>query len=901
MRALLHRFADILARRVFTAAALLLAIVVGFGSGLSRLEMDSSSTGLIAASDPAAAAYDDIKATFGDDVAFTVIYRSKALFTVDVLASLDDMSFALEDLDGVTRVVSLSTVSDLRGEGDVLNTNQLMAFLPESDAEAEEIGERARANELLVGEVVGRGGETAALHAFIEARPEDKDFQRRTLTAIQALIDREKARLGEETHIYVSGGPLVGVAIVDNMLADAKILAPLSIVAVGVVLLFFFQAAIVLVLPFVTGVASVSATLGFMGLVGFEINPLSVIIPSLLLVVGATEDIHLLSEYASALGKNQDKRQAIRSMLRVSGLAIVLTSLTTTIGFLTLAPHDIPLIAEFGVAAAFGMTINFIITVLATPLVARLMPAPKRFERPESRLLTPLRRWLADAVLRRRQWIVVGSLAFLGVSGALASQVVVDNDFLAFFKQDAEIRKTLAAQAEDISGASILLVEADTHRPGGLEDPATLKEIAKLTDFLKSRHGDVLSYDLFIRKTHMEMNGGDPPFFVVPDDPGLISQYTLLIAPETLSRFADFDMARAVILTRTKLAGSGAMMAELPTLEAFVAEEISPNVTVRFSGEAVLVAQSADTMSREIVTNLGYVFAAIFVLLSLLFSSVRAGLLSLAPNLLPIVGVFGAMGLLDIPLGTSVFPVAVIALGIAVDDTIHFMARYSTELRHTDANEAAIRATIDHELRPVISSSAALIAGFGVLTLAEFGSIQQFGVLAAIAMLLAVLADLVVTPALLVTTPIISAWDLLSARLDPAFARESDLLRDLKPSELRRVAASAQIESYEAGDRLLAEGDVGRDMLLIVEGAAEVTASDGRQIGKVEKGAIVGELAFLTNAPRAATVAATEPVEALKISAATLDRIRRRYPRIAAKLYHNIALVLTERLATAQK
>ena len=904
MRRAIAAIAETLTARPALCAAIFLVLTFGFTGGLTGLKLDTSATGLIAPSDPAVAAYDEIKTVFGDDVAFTIIYRADPVFTPEILASVDRVSYALEDLDGITRVVSLATVGNLKGEGDVLNTDQVMAYPPETQAEADEIRTNALANEVLVGEVAGPNGDATAISAFVESRPDDRAFERRVLTAIETILAKERETLGDGVAIYVAGSPVVKVAIGESLVADGVLLAPISILTVGAVLLLFFRALIVIVLPVVTGVASICATLGFMGFMGFELNPLSVIIPSLLMVVGATEDIHLISEYAASLGKSADRRTAIRAMLRHGGLAIVLTSLTTTIGFLTLAPHDIPIIKEFGIAASFGMAANFVLTVIAAPLVANLMPAPTHFKRPEPKLLAPIKHWLVRLALRRRSLVIGFSFIFFTVCGVLTSTIVVNNDYLAFFTEDDEVRQRVAAQARDMSGGSILLVDVKTHRDGGVQEPKALADIARLTDFLAERHDDVLSYDLFIRKTHMELNGGDRAYFVVPESADLIAQYTLLIAPATIERFVDFDFSRAMIMVRTRLGGSDAMMRELPILEDFVARELSPSLNVTFSGESVLIARSADTMSREIVTNLGIVFIAIFVILSLLFNSFRAGLLSLAPNLLPIIGVFGAMGLLGIPLGTSVFPVAVIALGIAVDDTIHFMTRYSQELRRHEDNAAAIASTIEAETRPVLSSSVALIAGFLVLLLGDFGSIQQFGLLAAIAMLLAVVADLTVTPALLIMTPIVTTWDLLKARLDPGFAAESAVLRGLKPGELRRVAAAAVVREFDAGERILSAGETGRDMFLILNGAVDVLVDannqEPRRLGGAARGNVIGELAFLTGAPRSADVVARQKVEALQISAATLDRIERRHPKIAGKLYRNIAVILTERLKSAQ-
>ncbi|WP_339948331.1 MMPL family transporter [uncultured Albimonas sp.] len=905
MLKLVQRIGDWIVRRPFGSMAILLVFVLGFAAGLPGLKVDTSASGLIVADAPETLKYRQIKETFGDDVAFTIVFDAPDVFTPAILTAIDDAAYEIEGLDGISKVVSLASVSNLRGSEGVLNTDQLMRVPPETAEEAAALRADALGNLLLRGEVVNADGTATAIQAFVETRPGDGVFEKRLSEEIEAILDAQRARLGEEVEIYLSGAPMLKVAILDNIAADGQALGPLALAAITVVLLFFFRAGVAILLPAVTGILSIVTALGFMALLGFAINPVSVIIPTLLLIIGATEDIHLVAEFGAGVRRGLPRPEAVRAMMRHSSLAIVLTSVTTLFGFLTLAPHPIPMIGQFGVGASFGIAANFLITVLITPHLLRVMPTPRAFQRPEIRMMRRVERALTHLALRRRNWVLAAAAVVTLGAGWASTRVVVDNDFLAFFRESDPVRQRIEAQNRDLSGTTVTVVEVDTGQEGGLKDPRTLQSIARLTDFLRARDADVIGYDLFMRKTHQEMNGGDPAFFAIPDSADLIAQYTLLMAPRTLERFVDFDMSRTVILVRSHLAGSAEIVGERPVIQAFAEREMSRDLTVTVSGEAVLVAASSDTMSREIVTNLAYVFGAVFVVISLLFASLRAGLTAMLPNAAPIVINFAAMGLLDIPLGTATFPVAVIALGVAVDDTIHFMSRYSQELRTSESNEEAIARTIEQELQPVFATSMALCAGFMVLSFANFASIAQFGILAAIVMLAAMITDLTLTPALLVMTPLVTVWDLIRVRLSGDFAERSALFRGMRSGEIRRVAALGRTLAFEPGEVILEQGAPGRDMHLLLDGRVEVLSvrpgQPPRRLAEVGAGSVVGEMAFLTGDLRTASVVAATRVETLQISAVTLDRIRTRHRRIAAKLYYNISVILTERLRNSNE
>ena len=791
------------------ALSLLLAllITVGLGTGIRDLGFDTSNRGLMAKGDPAVTYYEGVIATFGEDSILSIVVKSDDIFQEDILRSIERLTTAGGAIEGVSRVVSLTTVSNLEGRDGVLSTDDLLLSIPSDPAELAAIRESALSNDLLLGEVVSRDGKTSAVHLFLQSLEAGEEFEARVIGEVDGLLDAERKALGGRVELYQIGTPYLRQEVRRTIRSDLLKLAPLSLATLFVTLFFFFRTGVA-ALPALTGLLSVISTLGFMGYMGYGITSVSMMIPPLLLVCGSAEDIHMLAEYGAGLREANDRDHAVKEMASKSQLAILLTSFTTVLGFLTMAWNPLPALAQFGVASSFGILINFVLTVLVVPSVLQFVPAPKKLARPEKDRYAPLRRFALGALDRRRRVALIAALA-VAASILLVFRIDVDTDFLRFFPEDSKIQKLYRDVSENLVGAMPLMVVVDTKRPDGVKDPAVLQDLAKLSDFLRQRWDKVIGYSDFVRKLNLEMNDGDRAFWTIPDDPELVSQLSLLLDPDDVSRFVDFDFAKTVILVRGEGRGSSQLRDELERIDQFVAQNLARNLDVTVTGEAMLVYRASDTISVDLITSIGWVLVPIFICISLLFSSFKAGFLAMVPNVLPIILGFGVMGLFDIPLSVATFPVSVIALGIAVDDTIHFMTRFSQEIKLTSSNREAIERTLRHELQPVFTTSIALVIGFAMLCFGEFASTVQFGFLAAATMAVAWMSDLVITPALLHATPLITGWDLLRLKIGEQVVERSPLFRGLKASEVKRVALLGTVTQHAAGDLLLRQGDEG--------------------------------------------------------------------------------------------
>jgi hypothetical protein len=269
-----------------------------------------------------------------------------------------------------------------------------------------------------------------------------------------------------------------------------------------------------------------------------------------------------------------------------------------------------------------------------------------------------------------------------------------------------------------------------------------------------------------------------------------------------------------------------------------------------------------------------------------------------------VVVLFGVMGALDIPLDHGTAMVAAIALGICVDDTLHFMVRYHDHTRAGARPALALRDTVAHELTPIVTTSLALAAGFAVFLLSSFPPVERFGALSALVMLLALVSTFVLTPLMLTSIRLVTLWEMLSLRLRNEVLLRCPLFRSLKPLQIKRVVLLAEVQRLGRGAVLFREGEPGGAMYVVLEGALEVWREGPhgapRQLATLGPGDVLGELALVSRCPRTADVVAPTGARLLRLGESGLARIARSAPRIAAVLYHNLAFVVGERLARAE-
>jgi hypothetical protein len=436
----------------------------------------------------------------------------------------------------------------------------------------------------------------------------------------------------------------------------------------------------------------------------------------------------------------------------------------------------------------------------------------------------------------------------------------------------------------------------------GVKEPAVLKAMDLLEAYLRTRFDYVVSPVDYLKVFNREFNDSDVDYFRIPETPEEVSQMLLLLEGNEMERLLGPDYVNASIVVRHHVYGSWRLSEELDKVEEKIKVLFPVGVRVRITGEGILFNKASDTMAIGQVTSLAFAVVIIFFIISILFVSPKAGLLAMVPNGMPILMNFGVMGWFGLSLNPGTCTVAVIALGIAIDDTIHLMVQFYKELKKNGDQCEAMRRTLDVECLPVLSSSIALGLGFSVLVFADVVSSVHFGFLASFAMLNALLSDLLIAPALLVSIRLISSWDLLKLKISEDTVKGSLLFRGMKLSELKKVVLMGVLRAFKDGEVIIHQGTSGREMYLILEGGAEVRVDkNGGQAGEVKKlfpGDIFGEITFVTGGERSANVIALGSVEVLKIDDSSLLKVKEQFPRTAAKLFYNLSSILGDRLRT---
>jgi hydrophobe/amphiphile efflux-3 (HAE3) family protein len=892
--------------RPFLVGALLVVISALFALQIPKLEIDTSAEGLMAQKDPARHYYEEVKKRFGSDNLTIVVVKADDVFSSQALGTIRRLSDTIERLDGVTRVESLTTVNNLKGRGAVLDTDPLVgAEVPTSATALARLRDETLANRIFTGNIVARDGRAAAINVYTDARPDDKQFNRRFSDRVEELIRRESA---PGLTIYQIGNAITKVTYADFLAQDLARLLPIAVVATFTILLVGFRTLQGVVIPMTTGLLSVVWVLGAMPLVGIPINTTTAVIPALLIAIGFAEDIHMISTYHERLERGLDKPTALRGMLEESFTPLVITTATTMLGFASLITTDITMLIQFGWASSIGLGANYIITQTLCPLLLQAWAVPKRTRRAafadesgREGAIPRLMEWLGGLILRRGRAITI--VTVLVTLGSLVGwwSLRVNTDFISYFPPHSFIRERTRDLHQTVSGAMNFFLVVDTGRGDGIKDPDVLEGIAGLQDFLASTGAIDKTVSLvdYLRTMRRELNDGRPEFERVPDSREEVAQYLLTLEGKELAKYVDFKAAAANIVVRHNITSSWELSALLERIEEYARAHFPTTVTVRPTGEMILINNAADYMAINEFTSFSLTFVVIGLIHAILFWSLRAGALSLVPNLIPVLTNFGLMGLLRIPLNTGTALVATVAIGIAVDDTVHHMIKYSRQLNiHHDQRVAMIN-TLRSQGRPVIYVSLALAGGFGVMVFSNFVPTMHFGVLSAVVMLVALVSELLLTPLLMHSTRLLTLWDLVLTKMEPGRMKDVALFRDLKVWEMRKIVLLGGLERHPAGDVIVRRGEAGSHMYMVVKGRVRVTDVQGGHepvVAILGPGMIFGEVAAVSEGRRTATIVADEDTELLRLDWAVLDQIRRRFPFTAAKLFRNIARILAGRL-----
>ena len=868
------------------------------------ITIDTSAEGFMVQRDPARVVYDRFRQQFGTDSITLVVVKADDVFQPDVLGTVRRLSEQLEQLDGVMRVESLATARRVRVHDDDLETRPLLpADLPEDGSDLADIRRYALAHRVLAGNIVAPDARATAIIVYTDPERGDTEFNHRFVERVDALLGKE-ARPG--LTLYEVGRPLLKDSYSRYIVRDMVLLVPISGAILLIVLLILFRTVEAVVVPMVTVTVSIIWAIGLLGLFGIPLNVVTAVIPSLLVTIGFAEDVHIIADFRARLKSRADrlidKKIALKSAIIQTAAPLLITTITTVLGFASLALSDVTMLQQFGIGSALALTGNYVATMMLLPPITLALstPGPSKTADVERQWAEPL----FQRFIERLGWFnvhhrvailsVAAVLTLVGVVGL--ARIDVNTDFLTYFPSDSPVRQRSRDVHSVLTGAEMFWIVVDTHQRDGVTEPEQLERMAALQRDLAATGlvDKTVSVADYVMTINRELHGGAAVDERVPASREAIAQYLLLVPARDLSSLLTPDSSAAAILVRHNLSGSARLANLQRRIDGMVASTFPADVAVNYTGESILTNNAADYMAVNELTSFAFTFLAIAAIHSALFMSVKIGLLSLVPDLIPIALVYGLMSFLGVPLNTGTALIATVAIGISVDDTVHHLMTYARELDHYPNPTLAMFATLRHVGRPIVSASLALAFGFLVMLASSFQPLLQFGIFAALTMVLALFTELLVTPTLMLTIRLVTVWDMVLLRLDPQRLKDSPCFRGFSPWEIRKVVLLGALRSYETGARVFNRGEPGQ-LFLLVSGRLVSTRGSASVAWQIEPGDVAGELG--DESGWSADLVADQRSDVLMLDFDTLERLRRRFPFTAAKLFRNVSTLLGRRLS----
>jgi len=746
----------ILRYRVLILSVICLLILVSVYQ-VFRLRVDFSFEAIMLTDDEEATFFEEFKERFeeaGRDI--IVLLQDETLLGPEGIPVIRELTEALEQVDGVEEVLTVLNAPLVQGTDKGLQIESLDDRLSNSRLEMARLRETALQNRILQRSFVSDDGRTLAI--FVQLAPYiQTEKQKRPV--VRAVTSVTLSVVAGRFPVYFSGFPVIQEEYTNKGLREAWRFFILSAGILCVFLYFTFRSSLGLYIPQLTVITSVLFLLGFMSLCGQEIDLISNIIPSLLLVYGIADSIHLIHRYYEELSQGLSKREALIVVVRRMGIACFMTSFTTAVGFFSLTTASIRIIKNFGLFAGIGIFFAYLATIVLIPILLSFHPTPRG----------RLRKGIGQGAIGRtltqvarlnerfpKTLISLGFLLFAG-SAVLCTRVNMESFILEELAEDNPIVQANHILDKEMAGIFPYQIQIASGGEGGAFEPDFLTRVDQLESFVASQPWIRKTFSIvtLLKEMHQAMNGGDPAFYRVPETRELVAQYLLLYSmsgdPEDLDVLVTPDGAYVRLACQGIDMGTDSFFELKRRTEEKAATLFEPPVSYHVTGRSLLANRALNNIVRDMLVSILSAFGIIFVAVTILYRSVKAGLITTIPNIIPLVVTLGFMGLFGITLRVSTVVTFAICLGMAVDDTIHYLTRFREELDRTGDYITSMNRTLQSAGRAIVLTTSMLIAGFLVFLSSDFKATHDFGLLSSVALTSSLLGSLLFLPAALNT------------------------------------------------------------------------------------------------------------------------------------------------------
>lgn len=740
----------------------ILLVTAFMGYKAQFVQMDYEYARLLPKNDTTNIGYENFKGIFGDEGNIIVVgITDPDLYTLDHFTHWNHLADTLSVQPGVINAITISDALVIQRNDSLqaFEVKPVMTSFPADQAELDALRDRIFSLPFYDGILFNK--KTGATIMAISLDKDILNSKRRVkvVNNLRRIIADFSQETGLESH--TSGFPYIRTVNAEKVQEEIVLFVLLALLVTAIILYLFFRSFRAMLFSMVVVIVAVIWSMGFIVLFGFKVSLLTALIPPLIIVIGVPNCIFLLNKYHQEYVKHGNQIKALSRVIHKIGNATLMTNATTASGFATFILTSSRVLVEFGILASANIMAVFVLSLLLIPIIFSFAKPPKtrHVQHLERQWINKVVAWMMIRVQYKRNsiYITTGILIALGIFGMI--QMRKTGNLAEDLPQDAKLYQDLVFFEENFNGVLPFEIMIDTKRPKGTTSLATLKRMDGLQEVMArkpelSRSLSIVDLAKFSRQAFY---GGDTNYYSLPNsqDKNFIFSYADRSKTES-------SVVKVLVDSTGQFARISANIADIGTKEMdALKESLRPKIDslfdpdrydVTITGTSVVFIMGTNYLVKNLVVSLALAIVLIALFMAWMFRSARMVVVSLIPNLIPLLLTAALMGYFNIPIKPSTILVFSIAFGISVDDTIHFLAKYRQELKVRNWNiKESVLAALKETGVSMTYTSIVLFFGFSIFMASQFGGTKALGLLVSITLLIAMLANLLLLPSLLLT------------------------------------------------------------------------------------------------------------------------------------------------------
>ncbi len=760
----------------YLTVIIILAITAFMGYQLKYLRIDNDIMKVLPDDHPTKIAQKEMEEDFGAAEMLMIGLETDNIFNTEFLERVKTLSKKIKKIKiesdpfadpetgelitkrkrAIANVISLSTMSYIEGSEYGMDVSTLMGKAPKNSEEMEKLKKRVFSWDFYIGNIVSSDSK-ATIIGIEYKKGLSSDEGVRMAVAVTDLV--EEAQFGQDVKIYIAGVPFILAMVTKNLMKDLAFMLPAVFGVVCIFLIFTMRRFSNVILIFVTIAASVIWTMGIMSLLGIYLSIITSSIPVLLVAIGSAYSIHIINHYSAERTEGKSAAKAAENSITIVGISVFGAALTTIAGFMSLMASSLVPIHQFGLFTGIGTGVAFMVSVIFVPALllsfeklGSYIPKIDKLKEKTGVDLVPFFLSLSNRLTNHNKIVFSLSLLVILISFIFALKVRPDLNMIGVFKKNTEIRKADSFLCDKLSGTNTMVVTLEANEDDYFKNPDVLRKLDDFSTYMKEDPvvGSVISLAVPIKRMNYAMNGNQKEYDAIPETKQHIAQYLILNSdPEALEGMVTSDYRKARILIMIK-DGSGVILKNInKRVQDWLGREMK-GLKVQSGGTAKVVMAMNDLIVKGQVRSL--IFSVIFVLIisSIILRSFVGGLLAVTPLSISVILNFGILGMCGMPLDAGTAMISAMAIGIAVDYSIHLL----NGIKHgviTRGLDNCVDEGIKITGNAITFNAFSVGLGFLVLTFSSFNNLMKLGFFVAFTMVTAWAGTMLLIPTLVNT------------------------------------------------------------------------------------------------------------------------------------------------------